>query len=218
MKLVNTLIVILVLLVSGCTSGLGNFASSRLPDERSTTSGVLVIATEATNRTRERFAYYYSFVSDSRPDFQINIRLWETRRVAVIPNMVPGQYTFTGIKVVSEPTQRIKTFVAPDIRQMKHPVSFSIRPGAITVLDYGVVATQVYPDGFRLEEIRQIMQVKKLNSIDRNLVLQELSREGNLAAWQIVDEEANSKQLPEVVYTDSSKAFIRTFLNKFDDW
>ncbi|WP_136797944.1 hypothetical protein [Desulfosediminicola ganghwensis] len=216
MKLSYILIAALVLSFSGCTLGVGPFTSSKLPDEWSATNGVLVIATDATNRTSDRFAYYYSFVSADRPDFKINLRLLETRKTAVIADMIPGQYTLTGVKVVSEPTSQIKTFVAPDIRQMKHPVSFTIEPGAITILDYGVSAAQVYPNGFRFEDLMQNMQLKKLSAVDRSVVLQDLSLRGNLSAWKVVESEPTG-HLPEVAFSNSSKAFIRTYIRRYDD-
>lgn len=216
MKRTSALIALIILLVSGCTVNLGTFSASRLPSERSATTGVLVLATDVTNRTTERFAYYYAFVSDMRPEFQINVRLLESRKVAVIDNILPGQYSLTGIKVVSEPNSKIKTFVAPDIRQLKHPVSFAIRPGAITILDYGLVAALVYSNGYRQEELTQNMQLKKLGAGDRGLVLQELARRGNLNAWSVADE-IDTAPLPEVAYSDSSRAYVRSYLRRFDD-
>lgn len=208
-------IVILAVLLSGCGAGL--FSSNRLPEERSTTTGVLVVATEATNRTSERFAYYYAFISDARPDLRVNVRLFETRKVAVISGLAPGNYTLTGVRIVSEPNSKIDTFVAPDTRQMNHPISFTIKPGSITVLDYGVVASQEYLDGFRSEELWQDVQVKKLGAGGRSMAVQELGRQGNLGAWTMVAADGSSDQLPEVVYTNSSKAFIHNFIRRIND-
>lgn len=216
MKCLTTLTAILVLLVSGCISSTGQFSSRHLPEMPSSTTGVLVVATEATNRTHERFAYYYAFVSANRPDFQLNIRLFETRKVAVISDLMPGQYTLTGVKIVSEPNSQVKTFVAPDIRQINHPITFTIQPGGVTVLDYGLVVAQFYPNGIRLEDIVQNIQVKRLSAGDRGVVLQQLGSQGNLAAWTIVDNE-QANQVHTVAYTNSSKAFIRTFIRRYDD-